>query len=258
MNGGESQESTCTKPDNSHTLDYSWAKQDPCTNDKYVVVAAFAFDARNESELTFPGGALLEVSKDFDDDWLEGSFNGRTGLFPRGYVRSSKRPCARALYPFVGESVGELTFREGDCIFLHKRLNSQWMEGEIDGNVGLFPLSFVAVEVELPSEGEGAFVNGDFSPKNSSAKHVGYSNTATSKIQWKVGMKARALFHFSALYSGDLELNEGDIVTVLRVDDDNWIEGQLTNGISGSCPAAYLEPVINISNSYENLLEFWN
>ena len=150
--------------------------------------------------------------------------------------------------------MGELTFREGDYIFLHKRLNSQWMEGEIDGNVGIFPSSFVIVEVELPPD-KDEFLNGDFSPKNSSPKRGSHINTAMSKIQWKVGMKGRALFHFSALYSGDLELNKGDIVRVLRVDGDNWIEGQLANGISGSCPAAYLEPVINKSNSPEN---HWN
>lgn len=253
LNGGELPESVIS--DNFHHQDYSSGKQVSHSSSENVVEAAFGFDARNDTELTFPSGALLEVTKDVDDDWLEGSFNGRTGLFPKSYVKSSKRPCARALYPFVGESIGELTFREGDCIFLHKRLNSQWMEGEIDGNVGIFPSSFVIVEVELPPD-KDEFLNGDFSPKNSSPKRGSHINTATSKIQWKVGMKGRALFHFSALYSGDLELNKGDIVTVLRVDGDNWIEGQLANGISGSCPAAYLEPVINKSNSPENHSNF--
>lgn len=252
LNGEELPESVIS--DNFHHQDYSSGKQVSHSSSENVVEAAFGFDARNDTELTFPSGALLEVTKDVDDDWLEGSFNGRTGLFPKSYVKSSKRPCARALYPFVGESMGELTFREGDCIFLHKRLNSQWMEGEIDGNVGIFPSSFVIVEVELPPD-KDEFLNGDFSPKNSSPKRGSHINTATAKIQWKVGMKGRALFHFSALYSGDLELNEGDVVTVLHVDGDNWIEGQLANGISGSCPAAYLEPVISKSNSPEN---HWN
>ncbi|KAJ7357602.1 hypothetical protein OS493_024415 [Desmophyllum pertusum] len=224
----------------------------PSSSDGSFVKTAFAFCARNDSELTFPSGALIEVTSDVDDDWLEGSFNGRTGLFPKSYVRSSERPCARAVYPFVGESLGELTFREGDCIFLRKRLNSQWMEGEINGNVGLFPSSFVAVEVELPPE-ENSFVNGDFSFMDPSPKDGGGQNNAiASKIKWKRGMKGKALFHFTALYSGDLELNEGDVVTVLEVDDDNWIEGQLSNGICGSCPAAYLEPVYDIRKHFEN------
>ncbi|KAJ7388354.1 hypothetical protein OS493_038229 [Desmophyllum pertusum] len=177
----------------------------PSSSDGSFVKTAFAFCARNDSELTFPSGALIEVTSDVDDDWLEGSFNGRTGLFPKSYVRSSERPCARAVYPFVGESLGELTFRE-DFSFM------------------------------------------DPSPKDGG----GQNNAIASKIQWKRGMKGKALFHFTALYSGDLELNEGDVVTVLEVDDDNWIEGQLSNGICGSCPAAYLEPVYDIRKHFEN------
>lgn len=219
--------------------------------DGSLVESAFAFCARNDSELTFPSDALIEVTKDVDEDWLEGSFNGRTGLFPKSYIKSSEIPCARAVYPFVGESTGELTFREGDCIFLRRRLNSQWMEGEINGNVGLFPSSFVAVEVDLPPE-KNAVENAFFSLFDSSSKSRDQSNVIAPKVKWKRGMKGKALFHFTALYSGDLELNKGDIVTVLDIDDDNWIEGQLDNGLCGSCPAAYLEPVYHISTQFEN------
>ena len=218
------------------------------SSDASFVETAFAFSGRNDSELTFPSGALIEVIKDVDEDWMEGSFNGRTGLFPKSYLKTSERPCARAVYPFVGESAGELTFREGDCIFLCRRLNSQWMEGEIDGTVGLFPSSFVAIEVDLPSE-QNSFANGDFSFVDSPPKSQ--NSSVAPKVKWKRGMKGKALFHFTALYSGDLELNAGDVVTVLEVDDDNWIEGQLASGMRGSCPAAYLEPVFDISQQFE-------
>ena len=229
----------------------SYLAQHSHSNGASFVETAFAFSGRNDSELTFPSGALIEVTKDVDEDWLEGSFNGRTGLFPKSYLKSSERPFARAVYPFVGESAGELTFREGDCIFLRKRLNSQWMEGEIDGTVGLFPSSFVIVEVELPTE-QNAFANGDFSLVDSPPKYGAHNGSVVPKVKWKRGMKGKALFHFTALYSGDLELNEGDVVTVLEVDDDNWIEGQLASGIRGSCPAAYLEPVFDMSQQYES------
>lgn len=247
-NDGRRQENIISSDEFYRYDDFS-ERQD--NSGRSFVEAAFGFVARNESELTFPTGALLEVTKDVDDDWLEGSFNGCMGLFPKSYIKSSETPRARAIYPFVGESVGELTFREGDCIFLRKRLNSQWMEGEINGNVGLFPSSFVAVEVDLPPD-KGKFVNGDFSFMDSTPKDEGQKRSAASKIQWKKGMKAKALFHFSALYSGDLELNKGDIITVLDVDDENWLEGQLANGVSGSCPTAYLEPIYDTSRPSEN------
>lgn len=219
--------------------------------DRSVVETAFAFCARNDSELTFPSDALIEVIKDVDEDWMEGSFNGRIGLFPKSYIKSFERPCARAVYPFVGESAGELTFREGDHIFLRKRLNSQWMEGEINGIVGLFPSSFVAVEVDLPPE-QNTFENELFSFVDSYSKPRDQSSAIIPNVEWKHGMKGKAMFHFTALYSGDLELNKGDVVTVLDIDDDNWIEGQLDNGICGACPAAYLEPIYDISTEFSD------
>lgn len=222
----------------------NFSGKQPYAGKSFTVEASFGFVARNETELSVPTGAIIEVTKDVDDDWLEGSFNGCKGLFPKSYVKSDERPRARAIYPFVGESVGELTFREGDCIYLHKRLNSQWMEGEISGNVGLFPSSFVVVEIDLPLD-KGKSTNRDFLFEDSTSwRDKGHKNASTpSKIQWKKGMKGKAKFHFSALYLGDLELNEGDVITVLRLDDDNWLEGQLANGLSGLCPTAYLEPV---------------
>lgn len=219
--------------------------------ERSFVQASFGFVARNEAELTAPKGAVIEVTKDVDDDWLEGSFNGHTGLFPKSYVKSPEKPRARAIYPFVGESVGELTFREGDCIYLRKRLNSQWMEGEINGNVGIFPSSFVVVDIELPLD-KGKCMNGDL-PFVESMSWEGQEHkktSRTSKTQWKEGMKGKAKFNFSALYSGDLELNKGDVITVLRLDDDNWLEGQLANGVTGLCPTAYLEPVLDSNDHW--------
>ena len=223
--------------DTAELSSYSGVKQSTVAySGGLFVEAAVGFNARNDDELTFPPGALIELTREVDNDWLEGSFNGKRGLFPKCYIKDSfQRPCARAVYPFVGESQGELTFREGERIFLRKRLNSQWMEGELDGNVGLFPSSFVAVEVDLPPN--------EHTMSGSAPKDANRNNAVSWRIQWKEGMRGRALFHFTALYDGDLELNEGDIVTVLLVDDDNWIKGQLENGITGCCPAAYLEPV---------------
>ena len=248
LNERESQEFTFGK---FHQHDNFSQRQ--VETERSFVQASFGFVARNDAELTAPRGAVIEVTKDVDDDWLEGSFNGHTGLFPKSYVKSPEKPRARAIYPFVGESVGELTFREGDCIYLHKRLNSQWMEGEINGNVGLFPSSFVVVEIELPLV-KGKCMNGDlpFVESTSWEDQERKKASRISKIQWKEGMKGKAKFHFSALYSGDLELNEGDVITVVRLDDDNWLEGQLANGVTGLCPTAYLEPVLDSNDHWSS------
>lgn len=84
----------------------------------------FVFFGRNDSEFIFFFGVLIEVIKDVDEDWLEGLFNGRIGLFFKSYFKLFERLYVRVVYFFVGESVGELIFREGDYIFFRKRLNS--------------------------------------------------------------------------------------------------------------------------------------
>ncbi|XP_031562660.1 dynamin-binding protein-like [Actinia tenebrosa] len=205
----------------------------------FSVRALYDFEARNHEELSFPQGGIIIITKDIDVDWYEGSFEGKSGLFPKSYVEHCSqdiyevppRACATSIYPFVGESDSELTFKEGEVIFLRKRAGSQWLEGELDGNVGLFPASFVDVEIDLPPEEQNAGQT-----NNDHAKTV-----QPQKILWRQGNRARALYHFSALHTGDLALNEGDVVTVVQVVDDNWIEGKLDSGVSGMCPSAYLE-----------------
>jgi hypothetical protein len=208
--------------------------------DAFSVQSLYEFEARNREELSFPQGAIIIINKDIDDDWYEGNFGGKTGLFPKSYVEPilqdiyemPARACARSIYPFVGESESELTFKEGELIFLRKRAGSQWLEGEIDGNIGLFPASFVDVQIDLPPEEEA----------NSSKTNNDHSRRflLPQKTLWREGNRARALYHFSALHTGDLALNEGDVITIVKVVDDNWIEGRLDSGVSGMCPAAYL------------------
>ncbi len=41
-------------------------------------------------------------------------------------------------------------FQENDKIFLNRRVNNEWLEGEINGKIGIFPLCFVRIEVPLP------------------------------------------------------------------------------------------------------------
>lgn len=199
-------------------------------NEGLSVESLYSFTARNNTELSFPVGVIINIIKDLDDDWYEGTFEGKTGLFPKSYVQPYQdiyevppTPCARSIYPFVGESESELTFKEGEIILLRKRAGSQWLEGEIDGNVGLFPASFVDIEIDLPPE-----------PQENTSCLV------PQKVPLREGLRMKALYHFSALHPGDLALSEGDIVTIVKLVDDNWVEARVNSGVCGMCPSAYL------------------
>ena len=46
-----------------------------------------------------------------------------------------------------------MQFEDGDVIKLLERLGPEWRKGELNGRVGLFPLSFVDVIEDLPADG---------------------------------------------------------------------------------------------------------
>ena len=53
--------------------------------------------------------------------------------------RKKKKPIARALHEFLGQSEYELTFSTGESVLLLRRIDENWLEGELDGEVGIFP-----------------------------------------------------------------------------------------------------------------------
>ena len=62
-------------------------------------------------------------------------------------------PRCRARFDFDGEGPEDLQFEDGVVIKLLERLGPEWRKGELNGRVGLFPLSFVDVIEDLPADG---------------------------------------------------------------------------------------------------------
>ena len=54
-----------------------------------------------------------------------------------------------ALHDFLGESDGDLTFREGELIRLVSRMDGEWLRGSLNGKEGIFPRGFVEIVKDL-------------------------------------------------------------------------------------------------------------
>jgi endophilin-A len=64
--------------------------------------------------------------------------------------KNSKEPAmCKALYDFDAENVEELDFKEGNVIKLIARLDENWLQGELNGRQGRFPVSYVETIVPL-------------------------------------------------------------------------------------------------------------
>jgi endophilin-A len=61
-----------------------------------------------------------------------------------------KEPMCRALYDFEAENAEELDFKEGSAIKLIAKLDDNWLQGELNGRQGRFPVSYVEMVVPLP------------------------------------------------------------------------------------------------------------
>ncbi len=46
----------------------------------------YRFDAENAGELSFDAGVEIQWLRDIDNDWMEGIYEGQTGVFPRNWV----------------------------------------------------------------------------------------------------------------------------------------------------------------------------
>lgn len=51
---------------------------------------------------------------------------------------------------FSGEYAGELSFAAGRIVKLRRYIDDEWLEGELDGKTGIFPVAYVDTIIDCP------------------------------------------------------------------------------------------------------------
>ncbi len=155
-------------------------------------------------------------------------------------------PYGKTLFPFIAENPNELTFFDQEIVTLIRHVDDQWMEGEIDGKRGIFPSSYVEVIVDCPYDYQGGSTTSSTTTQKSELnkpKRLSQSESQVSVTDFSE-CYALVLYNFSAESPQDLDLKEGDTVTILRKVDENWYEAKDDDGRVGYCPVNFLQIVV--------------
>ncbi|XP_074849008.1 sorbin and SH3 domain-containing protein 2 isoform X10 [Carettochelys insculpta] len=140
----------------------------------------------------------------------------------RGIPERERLP-ARAVYDFKAQTSKELSFKKGDTVYILRKIDQNWYEGEHHGRVGIFPISYV--EKLCPPE---------------------KAQPARPPPPTQVGQigEAIAKYNFNADTNVELSLRKGDRVILLKQVDQNWYEGKISgSNRQGIFPVSYVEVI---------------
>ncbi|XP_021252518.1 sorbin and SH3 domain-containing protein 2 isoform X4 [Numida meleagris] len=150
----------------------------------------------------------------------------------RGTTDKEKLP-ARAVYDFKAQTSKELSFKKGDTVYILRKIDQNWYEGEHHGRVGIFPISYVE-KLFPPEKAQPARP-----PPPAQIGEIG---------------EAIAKYNFSADTNVELSLRKGDKVILLKRVDQNWYEGKIPGtSRQGIFPVSYVEVIKkNVSKSADD------
>eukprot|EP01114_Cavostelium_apophysatum_P021054 TRINITY_DN7237_c0_g1_i1.p1 TRINITY_DN7237_c0_g1~~TRINITY_DN7237_c0_g1_i1.p1 ORF type:complete len:334 (+),score=95.64 TRINITY_DN7237_c0_g1_i1:146-1147(+) len=116
------------------------------------------------------------------------------------------KPKLLALYDYKTDKPGRLSFSEGQVLFLVKRSRSGWWTAELAGKTGKIPSNYVET------------------------------------LDASKAFRARVVKEFDGQQTGDLAIKRGELVTILKKQDNGWWLGE-RGGQTGFFPSKNIEKV---------------
>ncbi|XP_016852880.2 SH3 domain-containing protein 21 isoform X1 [Anolis carolinensis] len=134
------------------------------------------------------------------------------------------------LADFEGQLGDELKITAGEIIRkVHPGPEEGWLQGELGGQVGLFPQQFVQeIPASLRSDGTQRF------PRSLRSANAA-KKKATAKQRW-----CRVVFPYVPTKEDELELSTGDLVQILEEIEDGWWLGK-KRGQLGVFPSNFVQ-----------------
>ncbi|VDM53742.1 unnamed protein product [Angiostrongylus costaricensis] len=208
-------------------------------------VAQFPWKARNEGDLSFAKGDIIEIVEQQEMKWRGRKADGSIGWFPKSYVKPVFQvhfhtliktiqwipyvcfsvAVSKSLAPSVGWYVAmfnfdaveptDLSLKVGDRIMVFER-KDDWWRGRCNGHEGIFPANYVQ-KCDTPT---GATI--------------------------PILCRARAVADFEATAANQLSLRAGDVVSVREKTATGWWEGEMQRGdqiCAGWFPGDYVTPI---------------
>ncbi|KAF6376795.1 sorbin and SH3 domain containing 2 [Rhinolophus ferrumequinum] len=212
--------------------------------EKFPAKAVYDFKAQTSKELSFKKGDTVYILRKIDQNWYEGEYRGRVGIFPISYVEKLTPPEksqparppppaqpgeigeAIAKYNFNADTNVELSLRKGDRVILLKRVDQNWYEGKISGTnrQGIFPVSYVEVVKRNTTKGAEDYPDPPI-PHSYSSDRI--HSLSSNKPQRPV-FTHENIQGVGEPNEDELELRESDVIDVMEKCDDGWFVGMCT------------------------------
>lgn len=199
------------------------------------------------------------ITSSIPASYSTGTYNEPTTATAPSFATSSSPDYMRSLYSYDAQNADELSITEGDVLtIVEPDDGTGWIKAQLGDQVGLVPANYI--EYIEQQEDTGSLVNTD---TVASASDSYYAPTIPPTVDDTPTQNddippppppppmpgsaqpppptetVVALYDFEAVNAEELNIRQGDIITVTKKDDSGWWEGTL-NGQSGIFPSNYV------------------